>query len=159
MQNHTAEETKTLTCPKCDRKFELKWRLRAHIRRDHLKSPGMLQVLRRPVMNLGHDVPTNARALRIVGFFPTTHTPPRGFATTDLPLFKMKYLLPDHSASVTAISSYRRICDRYAGEICDYFFSTTVLKKPGKSKLNGAFIDEKNFCFKVILYQLALAND
>jgi len=110
-------------------------------------------------VNLGHAVPTNARALRIVGFFPITRAPPRGFAATDLPLFKVKYLLPDCSASVTAISSYSRIHARYPREICDYFMSVTVFKKPGKpikttidigqNKVNGAFSDETNFCFIV----------
>lgn len=149
-----------LPCPKCEREFDRKWRLRAHLRKDHrAPPPGTLQAVRRPAVNLGHAVPTNARALRVVGFFPITRAPPRGFAATDLPLFRVKYLLPDCSASVTAISSYSRIHARYPGEICDYFMSVTVFKKPGKpikttidigqNKVNGAFSDETNFCFIV----------
>ena len=71
----------------------------------------------------------------------------------------MKYLLPDCSAFVTAISYNSRIHARYPREICDYFMSVTVFKKPGKpikttidigqNKVNGAFLDEKNFCFIV----------
>ena len=84
-----------------------------------------------------HVVPSTIFDIEVLAAFPAESSPPSGFAPSDLPLLKVRYMRKKDPDQVLQweepqIVSYNDIRDRFPKRLCEYLMSRMVLVKPGK---------------------------
>ena len=126
-------------CLHCAATFKDRKRLRKHLNKHHRDAHALTEVEETDIetVSLKHVVPSNIFDIEVLAGFPAESFPPSGFAPSDLPLLKVRYMTKKDPDQVLQweepqIVSYNDIRDRFPKRLCEYLMSRMVLVKPGK---------------------------
>ena len=126
-------------CLHCAANFKDRKRLRKHLNKYHRDAHALTEVGESDIKTVSskHVVPSAIIDIEVLGAFPAESSPPSGFAPSDLPLLKVRYMTKKDPDQVLQweepqIVSYNDIRDRFPKRLCEYLMSRMVLVKPGK---------------------------
>ena len=126
-------------CLHCAATFKDRKRLRKHLNKHHRDAHALTEVEETDTEteSMKHVVPSTVFDIEVLAAFPAESSPPSGFAPSDLPLLKVRYMMKKDPDQVLQweepqIVSYNDIRNRFPKRLCEYLMSRMVLVKPGK---------------------------
>ena len=129
-------------CLDWDKTFKDRKRLRKHINNHHREAHALTEVEETDIETASkkHVVPSNIFDIEVPSGFQAESSPSSGFAPSDLPLLKVRYMTKQGPDRVLQweepqIVCYNDIRDRFPKRLCEYLMSRMVLVKPGKYRL------------------------